>query len=293
MPSAYANCTIRASPQAGACDGVEIRNVTGSFMGWEFALIGLAAGFAAGYLGIGGGFVVVPALLWMFGKDPATAGVAAQLAVGTSLATMLATSLSSILAHHRRGAVRWSVVGRMTPGLLAGALLGAWIADGVSTRSLSLVIAVCAALAGLQLLLFRAREGERPLPGPAGSTGVGGMIGAISSLIGIGGGSLTAPWLMAHGVRAQAAVATAAACGYPIAVAGTLGFVGLGWEESVPGVPPLGHVHLAAFAGIAVFSVLAAPLGAWAVHKSPPHLVRRAFGVFLVLVAIRIATQAG
>ena len=114
-------------------------------MGWEFALIGLAAGFAAGYLGIGGGFIVVPALLWIFGKDPTTASLAAQLAVGTSLATMLATSLSSIIAHHRRGAVRWAVVRQLTPGLLAGALLGAWIAGGVSTRSLSLVIGLCAA----------------------------------------------------------------------------------------------------------------------------------------------------
>ena len=261
-------------------------------MVWEFALIGLAAGFGAGYLGIGGGFIVVPALLWLFGKDPAMATVAAQLAVGTSLATMLATSLSSIIAHHRRGAVRWTVVRRLTPGLLVGALLGAWIADGVSTRSLSLVIATCAALAGLQLLVFRARERERPLPGSVGSTGVGGLIGGVSSLVGIGGGSITAPWLMAHGVRAQAAVATAAACGYPIALAGTLGFVGLGWDTPVPDVSTLGHVHLAAFAGIAVFSVLAAPLGAWAVHKSPPHQVRRAFGVFLLLVAARIATQA-
>ena len=261
-------------------------------MGWEFALIGLAAGFAAGYLGIGGGFVVVPALLWIFNRDPATAGAAAQLAVGTSLATMLATSLSSIIAHHRRGAVRWNVFRRLAFGLLGGALLGAWIADGVSTRSLSLVIATFAALAGLQLLVFRAREQERPLPGPVASTGVGGLIGAISSLIGIGGGSITAPWLMAHGVRAQAAIATAAACGYPIALAGTLGFIALGWNAAETGTKTLGHVHLAAFAAIAIFSVLAAPVGAWAVHKSPPHQVRRAFGVFLLVVAAQIALTA-
>lgn len=261
-------------------------------MGWEFALIGLAAGFAAGYLGIGGGFVVVPALLWLFGQDVATAGDAAQLAVGTSLATMLATSLSSIIAHHRRGAIRWIVVRRLTLGLLAGALLGAWIADGISTQNLSLIIALFAALAGIQLLLFKAREQERPLPGAAGSTGIGGLIGSISSLVGIGGGSITAPWLMAHGVRAQSAVATAAACGYPIALAGTIGFIGLGWDTPVPGVKTIGYVHLEALAGIAVFSVLAAPISAWAVHKSPPHQVRRAFGVFLLLVAARIATQA-
>lgn len=258
---------------------------------WEFALVGLAAGFAAGYLGIGGGFVVVPALLWLFTKNPATATHAVHLAVGTSLATMLATSLSSIIAHHRRGAVRWDVFGRLVVGLLGGALLGAWIADQVSTRTLSLVVAAVAFLAGLQLLLFKAEERDMPLPGRARGTLVGGLIGSVSSLVGIGGGALTAPWLMWHGVRAQQAVATAAAGGYPIAVAGAAGFVVTGWDEAL-GPGTLGYVHLGAALGIAVFSVIAAPVGAWAVHKSPPQRVRRAFGVFLLLVAARIAFQA-
>ncbi len=261
-------------------------------IGWEFAVIGLVAGFAAGYLGIGGGFVVVPALLLIFSRNPETASLAGHLAVGTSLATMLATSLSSILAHHRRGAVRWDTFRRLAPGLLLGAAAGAWIAGQVSTRVLSLVVAVVAALAGLQLLLFKAPERSGTLPGTAGSTAVGSVIGAISSLVGIGGGAITAPWLMWHGVRAQQAVATAAACGYPIALAGTAGFIAVGWAEAA-GPGRLGYVHVGAFVGIAVFSVLAAPVGAWAVHKSPPHRVRRAFGVFLLLVAGRILYQAG
>jgi uncharacterized membrane protein YfcA len=260
---------------------------------WEFALVGLAAGFAAGYLGIGGGFIVVPALLMIFSRNPETASMAGHLAVGTSLATMLATSLSSIIAHHRRGAVRWDTFQRLAPGLLLGAAAGAWIAGQVSTRALSLVVAVVAALAGLQLLLFRAPERSGSLPGSAGSTIVGGMIGAVSSLVGIGGGAITAPWLMWHGVRAQQAVATAAACGYPIALAGTAGFIAVGWAATASGPGRLGYVHLDAFLGIALFSVLSAPVGAWAVHKSPPHRVRRAFGVFLLFVAGRILFQAG
>jgi uncharacterized membrane protein YfcA len=119
------------------------------------------------------------------------------------------------------------------------------------------------------------------------SNAVGGVIGAISSLVGIGGGSLTAPWLMWHGIRAQTAVATAAACGYPIALAGTLAFMRLGADNTALD-NTLGYVHLPALFGIAVCSVLTAPLGAWLTHKSPPHMVRRAFGVFLLLVAARM-----
>jgi uncharacterized membrane protein YfcA len=117
------------------------------------------------------------------------------------------------------------------------------------------------------------------------------IIGAISSLIGIGGGALTGPWQMWHGVRAQTAVATSAACGYPIAVAGTLSFVWLGWNGDLPG-QALGYVHLPAFVGIALASALAAPLGAATVHRLPAGLVRRIFGVFLVLVGSRMLIGA-
>lgn len=261
-------------------------------MPWEFALIGIAAGFAAGYLGIGGGIIIVPALTLVFGRDPATAPVATHLAVATSLATMLATSLSSILAHQRRGAIAWDVVWKLTAGLLAGAVLGAWGADQVSTRGLAVVFGVFAVFAGLQMLLARPREGERPLPGAAGGTLVGSVIGVVSSLVGIGGGVMTGPWLMAHGVDPRRAVATAAACGYPIAVAGSLAFVVLG-GNAAPETASLGYVHLPALAGIALFSVATAPVGAWAVHKSPPHRVRRAFAVLLLLVALRMILGAG
>ncbi len=260
-------------------------------MGWEFALIGLAAGFAAGYLGIGGGLIVVPCLILLFSRDPATAPVASHLAVATSIGTMLATSLSSIVAHQRRGAIRWDVVRRLTVGLLLGAAAGAWLADQVSTRALAWVFGGFAALTGLQMLFLRPRERPGELPGIGGSNLVGGIIGTVSSLVGIGGGAMTAPWLMWHGVRAQVAVATAAACGYPIAVAGTLAFVFLGRDE-VRGLDSLGYVHLPALVGIAVFSVVAAPVGAWAVHKSPPQRVRRAFGVLLLLVAVRMFLPA-
>jgi uncharacterized membrane protein YfcA len=253
----------------------------------EFAIIGIVAGYLAGFLGIGGGFVVVPALTLLFLRDSNTAPWAIHMAVATSLATMLVTSLSSIIAHHRRGAIRWALFRSLAGGLVIGAVLGAVIADALHGDALVRVFGSFAVLAGLQLILGRKPEGEKPLPGQPGISLVGMVIGAISSLIGIGGGALTGPWQMWHGIRAQNAVATSAACGYPIAVAGTLSFVWLGWQGGQPGAE-LGYVNLQAFMGIALTSALAAPLGAATVHRLPSGLVRRIFGVFLVLVGLRM-----
>lgn len=260
---------------------------------FDYALIGLLAGFLAGYLGIGGGLILVPALSWLFVRDPATAAFAVHLAVATSLATMLLTSLSSIRSHHRRRAVLWPVVLSLAPGLAIGAVGGAMLAVKVSTETLATVFGVYAVLAGIQLISGKEMVGEKPLPGPLMSNLTGTVIGAISSLVGIGGGSMTVPWLLWHGRGARQSIATAAACGYPIALAGTATFILLGninAEGSRAGVG--GFVHLPALAGVVVFSVLAAPLGVAAVHKSPPGLVRRIFGVFLLLVALKMILQA-
>jgi uncharacterized membrane protein YfcA len=257
----------------------------------EFALIGVLAGYLAGLLGIGGGFIVVPALTFLFLREATTAPWAIHMAVATSLATMLVTSLSSIFAHHRRDAIRWPVVRSLAAGLVAGAVLGALIADALEAGALGRVFGFCAMLAGLQLILGRNPTGERPLPGQPVVTLVGLSFGAISSLIGIGGGALMGPWQMWHGIRAQDAVATSAACGYPIALAGTLSFVVLGLQDGMP-EQALGYVHGPAFLGIALTSALAAPLGAATVHRLPPLLVRRIFGGFLVLVGLRMLAGA-
>jgi uncharacterized membrane protein YfcA len=253
----------------------------------ELLAIGLLAGYLAGFLGIGGGFVVVPALTWLFLQEPSTAPWAIHMAVGTSLATMLVTSLSSIAAHHRKGAIRWSLVRALAPGLLVGAVLGALLADRLDAADLVRVVGVFAVLAGLQLILARQPSGERPLPGQPGVSLVGLVIGGVSSLIGIGGGALTGPWQLWHGIRAQNAVATSAACGYPIAIAGSLSFLVLGMNGELP-QGALGYIHLPAFAGIALASALAAPLGAATVHRLPPRTVKRVFGGFLVLVGARM-----
>lgn len=252
----------------------------------EYAMTGLLAGFMAGYLGIGGGLVLVPVLSWLFSHDPAIADMAVQMAVATSLATMLFTSMSSILSHHKRGAIMWDLVKQMIPGLLAGAFLGSFVADRIGNTALGYVFGIFALLAGVQMLLGRNPQGNKSLPGAfsIATTGLG--IGTISSLLGIGGGSLTVPWLLWHGKIAQKAIATAAACGYPIAVAGTLGFMLMGGAQT--STPTLGYVHLPALAGVALFSVFGAPLGVAAVHRSSPMLAKRLFAVFLLVVAVKM-----
>jgi uncharacterized membrane protein YfcA len=256
-------------------------------MMFEFALIGILAGYLAGFLGIGGGFVVVPALTYLLMQDPLTAPWAIHMAVATSLAIMLVTSLSSIIAHQRKGAIRWPLVRSLAAGLVLGAILGAAVADQLQGEALVQVFGLFAILAGLQLLLGRQPEGEKPLPGQPAASAVGVVIGTISSMIGIGGGALTGPWQMWHGVKVQNAVATSAACGYPIALAGTFAFVVLGLGGNLPD-GALGYIHLPAFFGIALTSVVAAPLGVATVHRLPPRLVKRLFGVFLMLVGLRM-----
>lgn len=253
---------------------------------WEYLLIGAGAGFLAGYLGIGGGLVMVPALTFLFLRDDALADAAVHRAVATSLATMMVTSLSAIAAHQRRRAIEWAAFRLLAPGLLVGALAGATIADQLSTRVLGAVFGGFAGLAGLQMLLARPRTHQHPLPGLMGGSLTGLVIGSVSSLVGIGGGSMTAPWLMWHGFVAQRAIATASACGYPIALAGTVGFV-LAAPDQGPSAT-LGYVHLPAFAGIVLSSVLFAPLGAMAVHGTPAGVARRVFAIMMLFVAAKM-----
>jgi uncharacterized membrane protein YfcA len=252
----------------------------------EYALTGLVAGFLAGYLGIGGGLVLVPALSFLFSQDPAIADIAVQMAVATSLATMLFTSMSSLLSHHKRGAILWRLVRQMIPGLLAGALLGSFVADRIGNVALGNVFGVFAVVVGLQMLFGSRHQRDSSLPGYIALTGTSFGIGTLSSLLGIGGGSLTVPWLLWHGQRVQNAIATAAACGYPIAIAGTLGFIFLG--DNSTSAPTLGYVNLQALVGVSLFSVLGAPVGVAAVHRSSPLLAKRFFAVFLLTVAVKM-----
>ncbi|MDP3859760.1 MAG: sulfite exporter TauE/SafE family protein [Stagnimonas sp.] len=253
-----------------------------------FALTGAAAGLLAGLFGVGGGLIMVPALAFVLPALGVPAAVVMQVAIGTSLAVIGATSLSSTRAHHRRGGVRWDLLRGFAPGLALGALGGAFVAHLLSGGVLKNTVGIGALLVAAQMFF-----GAQPKPRAAGSglptaelLAAGGGIGLLSALVGIGGGSLTVPYLSWRGVSMQQAVGTAAAGGIPIAWGGALGFVLSGWRT--PGLDGayLGYVSLLAFLGLAVASVLTAPQGARLAHALPAQTLKRAFALLLASVGL-------
>jgi uncharacterized membrane protein YfcA len=251
-----------------------------------FIGIGAFAGLAAGLLGIGGGLIVVPALVWMFHKLGFAPDILTHLALGTSLATIVFTAASSAFSHHRHGAVRWQLFARYAPGVVAGALVGAALADTLSSDLLRRVLGGFEFLIALRLILARhVTPHDRPLPAgwALGATGMG--VGTLAALAGIGGGILNMPYFLWCGLRAPQAAATSSATAFPVALAGALGYVAAGWGSASLPAYTTGFIYWPAVAGIAVASVSCAPLGAHLAHRLPGERLRRGFGVLLLGVA--------
>ncbi|EXB25651.1 sulfite exporter TauE/SafE family protein [Acinetobacter baumannii 1437282] len=249
-------------------------------------LIGAIAGFAAGLFGVGGGLIIVPILYIVFTQMNYDPNVIMHIAVGTSLATIIVTSISSVTAHHKKGAVLWSVFRNLAPGLVAGSFLGAGIADLMSGQHLQLVIGVFAVWMAYKMFkgAHAVVDPNRHLPSAALQLAAGGGIGVASAIFGIGGGSLTVPYLNRHGVVMQKAVATSAACGLPIAVAGALGFMWFGAKEQIDVPNTIGYVHVYAFFGISVMSFITAKFGAKVAHRLSPAMLKKCFAGLLVVV---------
>ena len=252
-----------------------------------YLALGAFAGTLAGLFGIGGGLVIVPVLIFSFGLQGISPDVAAHLAVGTSLATIVFTSLSSIRSHHLHGAVRWDIFRPMTLGIVIGALVGAWTASLLSGPALELVIGVFVILVAIKMILEVNPKPGRVVPGSVGLGAAGGGIGWASAIFGIGGGTLTVPYLSWCNVNMQQAVGTSAACGLPIALAGALGNVWTGWGH--PQLPELtvGFIYLPALLGIILTSVVFARVGANLAHRLNARFLKRIFAVMLILVGIR------
>ncbi len=257
-----------------------------------YLLTGAVAGLAAGLLGIGGGLVIVPALALLFRGQEFAAATLMHYAVGTSLAAIVPTSIASLLAHQRRGSVHWVAVGGLTPGILAGALAGAWLAQQVSSTGLGVLFGVFEVLVALQLLAGARPSAHRALPRAAGMSAAGGVIGTLSALLGIGGGTLTVPFLLWHRVDIRMAVGTAAACGLPIAVAGAAGFAVAGMSAiAAPGLSS-GFIYWPAVAGVTLASVLLAPVGARLAHYLPRQVLQRVFALVLAVVGLKMISGA-
>lgn len=255
-----------------------------------YLLVGALAGTLAGLFGIGGGMVIVPVLVITFEVLKFSPDVLTHMAVATSLATIAFTSISSVRTHHQKGAVDWDIVWKLSAGIMFGAVLGVLTADSLTGSGLQIVIGVSALLMAAQMGLGLKPKPSRSLPGSTGLVTTGGGIGWASALFGIGGGSLTVPFLTWCNHPMQRSVATAAACGFPIALVGALSNLVIGWGNVNLPASSAGYIYLPALAGIVLTSVPFARLGAKLAHKLSAEKLKKMFAVLLVLVAIKFLT---
>lgn len=253
-----------------------------------YAAVGAVVGFFAGLFGIGGGAIMVPLLVMLFEAQGLPKAHILHLAVGSGMASMLFTSLSSMRAHAARGAVRWDLAFALTPGILAGGLLGSAITAWISTQVFATLFTGVVFFAATNILIDRKPKPSRQLPGALGSTLVGVVISFFSTLAALGGAFLTIPFALYCNVPMLQAIGTSAIVGFPIALAGSIGFVVSGWGQS--GLPPhsLGFVYLPAVFGIAFASVLLAPLGAAVAHRLQIKRLKQIFALLLFTLATRM-----
>jgi uncharacterized protein len=248
-------------------------------------LLGCCTGFLAGLLGIGGGMLMVPFITFILTAKGYPADYTVKMAVATSLATICFTSASSVLAHHRRGAVQWPIVKVLAPGILAGSVLGAQLAVALPGKLLGILFAVFVAFTATRMLMDRPPKPHRSLPGPLPMFGMGTVIGGLSALVGAGGAFISVPFMTWCNVKIHDAVGTSAALGFPIAFAGTLGYIWAG--QGLPQMPPgsVGYLYLPGLAFVSVASMLFAPLGARTAHRMDIRPLRRLFAVLLYMLA--------
>jgi uncharacterized protein len=250
---------------------------------------GAIAGFTAGLLAIGGGIVLVPALFFIFSALGVDEAVRMHLAVGTSLSNIIVTAFLSARSHARRGAIDMDLLKRWAPGIVAGVFAGSAIAQLVEGRTLTAIFGTVALLMAAQMAFGREswRISNDPPSGPA-LQAIGAVIGAVSALVGIGGGGLGVMILTLYNVPIHRAIGTSAAAGCIVGVAGTLGFIVGGWGQ--PGLPPfsVGFVNLLGMLVILPASMIFAPIGARAAHALPTRQLKLIFAAFLAVMSVRM-----
>lgn len=252
----------------------------------ELLVLGVCTGFLAGLLGIGGGMLMVPFLTYLMSQRGVPAELSVKMAIATSMATIVFTSISSVRAHHRRGAVRWDLVRGMAPGIVVGGLLsGAAVFSLLKGQWLALFFAAFVGFSAWQMLRDRKPAPSRQMPSAVGQSAVGAAIGFLSSLVGAGGGFVSVPFMAWCNVPIHQAVATSAALGFPIAVASTVGYLVGGWNlpSALPGA--VGYVHTPALLIIALASVTLAPWGAKAAHAMNVKQLKKMFALLLFALA--------
>jgi uncharacterized membrane protein YfcA len=252
----------------------------------QLALLGLGTGFLAGLLGIGGGMVMVPFITIILSRVGVLPDLAVKMAIATSMATIIFTSVSSVRAHHKRGAVRWDIVKRLAPGIVMGSFIGSLGVFALLKGSyLAIFFGLFVGFSATQMFLDKKPKPTRQMPGTAGQFAAGGFIGFLSGLVGAGGGFISVPFMAWCNVAIHNAVATSAALGFPIAVANVIGYAIAG--QNVQDLPPasFGYIWLPGLVVIALCSVFTAPLGARAAHALPVGRLKRVFASILYVLA--------
>lgn len=252
-----------------------------------YLITGAIVGVAAGLLGIGGGLLIVPVLSSVFLYFLDTHDIV-HLAIGTSLATIVVTSFSSVRTHHALGAVRWDAVKLLAIGVLLGAFIGGWSSQFVASDMLGKIFGVLEVAIAINMLLSYKPNPSRQLPGYVGNSAAGTVIGSLSSLVGIGGGTLTTPYLLWNNITMHQAIATSTAVSIPVAIAGSIGYLIGGLNaEHLPALAT-GYIYWPAFFGIVLASYFTAPIGARLAHKLPVKTLKRMFAIFLIILAIKM-----
>jgi uncharacterized protein len=257
-----------------------------------FLALGAIAGVLAGLLGVGGGLVLVAALAWMLPGVGVPKEAAMHAALASSLASIVLTAAASARAHDGRGSVLWPTVRWMVPGLLLGGWLGSGVAVRIDGDALRWIVAAYCLVAAAQLTFGGVRVavdgGDVAAPQGAPLTLAGVFIGAVSAVVGIGGGSMTVPLLVWRGVRPVRAVGTSSACGVAIGLASAIGYALHAPRGALPQFA-IGYVYLPAAIGVAAASVIAAPYGMRLAHRLDGTSLKRVFAGFLLAVAVSLA----
>ena len=256
-----------------------------------YLLVGAIAGLLAGLFGIGGGVIVVPALVFAFTLQGIDPNLVMHMAVATSLANIVFTALTAIYTHQKKQAIVWSLAKPVALGMLLGAFIGVNTAIALPSHILQAIFGVFVIYLGGKMLLLTQRPASKQLPNKVVMTITGTLIGWASALFGIGGGNLLVAWLVNRGVLIKQAVATAAACGLAIGLVGATTNIILG--QNIDNLPSyaLGYVYLPALLGILLTSAISAHFGARLAHKMPAQWLQFMFAVLLILVGIRMLSS--